>query len=29
MLATTLMLSVLAALWALSRVLDVKRLFGA
>lgn len=29
MLATTLMLSVLAALWALSRILDVKRLFGA
>ena len=29
MLATTLMLSVLGALWALSRVIDVKRLFGA
>lgn len=29
MLAGTLMLSVLAALWALSRVVDVKRLFGA
>ena len=29
MLATTLMLSVLAALWALSRIIDVKRLFGA
>lgn len=29
MLAATLMLSVLVALWALSRVLDVKRLFGA
>ena len=29
MLATTLMLSVLFALWALSRIIDVKRLFGA
>jgi putative spermidine/putrescine transport system permease protein len=29
MLAATLMLSVLGALWALSRVIDVKRLFGA
>ena len=29
MLATTLMISVLGALWALSRVVDVKRLFGA
>ena len=29
MLATTLMLAVLGALWALSRVVDVKRLFGA
>lgn len=29
MLAATLMLSVLAALWALPRVVDVKRLFGA
>jgi putative spermidine/putrescine transport system permease protein len=29
MLATTLMIAVLGALWALSRVVDVKRLFGA
>lgn len=29
MLAATLMISVLGALWALSRVVDVKRLFGA
>ena len=29
MLATTLMISVLGALWALSRVIDVRRLFGA
>jgi putative spermidine/putrescine transport system permease protein len=29
MLATTLMISVLGALWALSRVIDVKKLFGA
>ena len=29
MLAATLMISVLGALWALSRVIDVKRLFGA
>ena len=29
MLATTLMIAVLGTLWALSRVVDVKRLFGA
>ena len=29
MLATTLMIAVLGALWALSRVVDVRRLFGA
>jgi putative spermidine/putrescine transport system permease protein len=29
MLATTLMIAVLGALWALSRVIDVRRLFGA
>ena len=29
MLAATLMISVLGALWALSRVIDVRRLFGA
>ena len=29
MLAATLMIAVLGAMWALSRVIDVKRLFGA
>ena len=29
MLATSLMLAVLGALWALSRIIDVRRLFGA
>ena len=29
MLAATLMIAVLGTLWALSRVIDVKRLFGA
>jgi hypothetical protein len=29
MLAATLMISVLGALWVLSRVIDVRRLFGA